>query len=100
GGIIPIYAGVLLFVALSSIGLPGLNGFVGEFLVILGTFITSKPFAVAAVTGVVLSAVYLLWAYQRLMHGPPLISGGAIGNGDHGQGGTGKPVWGHLRDLN
>jgi NADH-quinone oxidoreductase subunit M len=100
GGIIPIYAGVFLFVALSSIGLPGLNGFVGEFLVILGTFITSKPFAVAAVTGVVLSAVYLLWAYQRLMHGPPVIAGGAVGNGDHARpAATGKSVWGHLRDL-
>jgi NADH-quinone oxidoreductase subunit M len=65
----PALAGVFLFVALSSIGLPGLNGFVGEFLVILGTFITSKPFASVAVAGVVLAAIYLLWAYQRVMHG-------------------------------
>ena len=78
--IVPVYAGVLLFVALSSIGLPGLNGFVGEFLVILGTFVSTRPFAIAAVTGVVLSAIYLLWGYQRLMHGPPAIAGGA-GNG-------------------
>jgi NADH-quinone oxidoreductase subunit M len=66
----PVMAGVFLFVALSSVGLPGLNGFVGEFLVLLGTFIVSKPFAVAAVVAVVLAAVYLLWAYQRMMHGP------------------------------
>jgi NADH-quinone oxidoreductase subunit M len=66
----PALAGVFLFVALSSIGLPGLNGFVGEFLVLLGTFIVSKPFAVAAVVAVVLAAVYLLWPYQRMMHGP------------------------------
>src|SRR6266516_7173335 len=78
GAILPVYGGVLLFVALSSIGLPGLNGFVGEFLVILGTFVVSKAFAVAAVTGVVLSAIYMLWGYQRLMHGPPAIAGGAI----------------------
>jgi NADH-quinone oxidoreductase subunit M len=66
----PALAGVFLFVALSSIGLPGLNGFVGEFLILLGTFIVSKPFAVAAVVAVVLAAIYLLWPYQRLMHGP------------------------------
>jgi NADH-quinone oxidoreductase subunit M len=88
GAIVPVYAGVLLFVALSSIGLPGLNGFVGEFLVILGTFIASKGFAIAAVTGVVLSAVYLLWGYQRLMHGPPLIAGGATA-GHHSEGSNG-----------
>jgi NADH-quinone oxidoreductase subunit M len=67
--VMPALAGVFLFVALSSIGLPGLNGFVGEFLVLLGTFIVSKPFAVAAVVAVVLAAIYLLWAYQRMMHG-------------------------------
>jgi NADH-quinone oxidoreductase subunit M len=69
----PALAGVFLFVALSSMGLPGLNGFVGEFLVLLGTFIVSKPFAVAAVVAVVLAAVYLLWAYQRMMHGAVAI---------------------------
>jgi NADH-quinone oxidoreductase subunit M len=66
---IPLYAGVFLFVALSSVGLPGLNGFVGELLVLLGTFAVSKPFAALAAAGVVLSAIYLLWAYQRAMHG-------------------------------
>jgi NADH-quinone oxidoreductase subunit M len=65
----PVLAGVFLFVALSSIGLPGLNGFVGEFLVLLGTFIANKVYAVIAVTAVVLAAVYMLWAYQRAMHG-------------------------------
>ena len=69
GSVMPALAGVFLFVALSSIGLPGLNGFVGEFLVLLGTFIVSKPFAVAAVVAVVLAAIYMLWAYQRMMHG-------------------------------
>jgi NADH-quinone oxidoreductase subunit M len=67
--VVPILAGVLLFVSLSSIGLPGLNGFVGEFLVLLGTFVVSTPAAAVAVTGVVLAAIYLLWAYQRAMHG-------------------------------
>jgi NADH-quinone oxidoreductase subunit M len=68
---VPVYSGILLFVALSSIGLPGLNGFVGEFLILLGTFIANKAFAVIAVTGVVLAAIYLLWAYQRAMHAGP-----------------------------
>ncbi len=69
--VIPVYSGFLLFVALSSLGLPGLNGFVGEFLIILGTFIANKAFAVIAVTGVVLAAIYLLWAYQRAMQVGP-----------------------------
>jgi len=69
GATMPALAGVFLFVALSSVGLPGLNGFIGEFLVLLGTFVVSKAFAVVAVVAVVLAAVYLLWAYQRMMHG-------------------------------
>jgi NADH-quinone oxidoreductase subunit M len=67
---IPIMAGIFLFVALSSLGLPGLNGFVGEFLVLLGTFFTYRWWVVPAAFGVVLAAVYLLWAYQRVFHGP------------------------------
>jgi len=66
----PALTGVFLFVALSSVGLPGLNGFVGEFLILLGTFVVTKAFAVAAVTALVLAAIYLLWAYQRMAHGP------------------------------
>jgi NADH-quinone oxidoreductase subunit M len=71
GGVMPGLAGVFLFVALSSIGLPGLNGFVGEFLILLGTFAVNRAYAVIAVSGVVLAAIYLLWAYQRAMHGSP-----------------------------
>ncbi|HWC32848.1 MAG TPA: NADH-quinone oxidoreductase subunit M, partial [Actinomycetota bacterium] len=66
----PALAGFFLVVALSSLALPGLNGFVGEFLVLVGTFVASEPFAVIGAVGVVLSAIYLLWAYQRMMHGP------------------------------
>jgi NADH-quinone oxidoreductase subunit M len=66
----PVYAGLFLIVALSSLGLPGLNGFVGEFLVILGAFARNRTWAVIAATGVVLAALYLLWAYQRVFHGP------------------------------
>jgi NADH-quinone oxidoreductase subunit M len=65
----PVFAGVFMLVMLSSIGLPGLNGFVGEFLVLIGTFVTHRWWAVAATTGVILAALYLLWAYQRVFHG-------------------------------
>jgi NADH-quinone oxidoreductase subunit M len=67
---VPIIAGIFLFVALSSLGLPGLNGFVGEFLVLLGTFFTYRWWVVVPAFGVVIAAVYLLWAYQRVFHGP------------------------------
>jgi NADH-quinone oxidoreductase subunit M len=77
----PVLMGLFLFCALASIGLPGLNNFVSEFLVILGTFITTKPYAVAAAAALVLSAIYLLWAYQRMAHGTPAISGASEGNG-------------------
>ena len=66
----PVMAGVFTLVMLSSIGLPGLNGFVGEFLILLGTFSAGRWWAVAAVSGVILAALYLLWAYQRTFHGP------------------------------
>ena len=69
-GSIPLLSGVFLLVALSSLGLPGLNGFVGEFLVLLGTFFEYRWWVVPAAFGVILSAVYLLWAYQRVFHGP------------------------------
>ena len=65
----PIYAAAFLFVTLSSIGLPGLNGFVGEFLVLLGTFGVSPAHAAFAATGVILSAVYMLWMFQRVIWG-------------------------------
>ena len=58
-------------VMLSSIGLPGLNGFVGEFLVLIGSFLTARWWVVVAAAGVILAALYLLWAYQRVFHGEP-----------------------------
>ena len=67
----PIMAGVFTLVMLSSIGLPGLNGFVGEFLILTGSFLTRRWFTVVAAAGVILAALYLLWAYQRVFHGEP-----------------------------
>ena len=66
----PWLAGIFLVVALSSLALPGLNGFVGEFLVLVGTFPVARVFTSVAAVGIVLAAIYLLWAYQRAMHGP------------------------------
>ncbi len=65
----PMLAAVFLLVVFSSIGLPGLNGFVGEFLVLLGAFVAHRWWAVVAAGGVVLAALYLLWAFQRVFHG-------------------------------
>jgi NADH-quinone oxidoreductase subunit M len=67
----PVFAAVFTVVMLSSLGLPGLNGFVGEFLVLIGTFVTRRWWAVVATSGVILAAIYLLWAYQRTFHGRP-----------------------------
>jgi NADH-quinone oxidoreductase subunit M len=67
----PIFAAVFTVVMMSSLGLPGLNGFVGEFLVLIGSFLTRRWWAVVATTGVILAALYLLWAYQRVFHGEP-----------------------------
>jgi len=66
----PLLAGVFMVVMLSSIGLPGLNGFVGEFLTLLGAYAAHRWWTVAAAAGVILAALYLLWAYQRVFWGP------------------------------
>ena len=66
----PMMAAVFTLVMLSSIGLPGLNGFVGEFLILVGAFNAHRWWAVIAAAGVILAALYLLWAYQRVFHGP------------------------------
>ena len=66
----PIFATIFMIVTLSSIGLPGTNGFVGEFLVLLGAYESNlRWFAVIATSGVILSAVYMLWMFQRVMFG-------------------------------
>lgn len=63
----PIFCALFLIVTLSSIGLPGLNGFVGEFLILLGVFKTNYIYAGIAATGVILAACYMLWMFQRVM---------------------------------
>ncbi|MBI2795971.1 MAG: NADH-quinone oxidoreductase subunit M [Gemmatimonadetes bacterium] len=73
GGIaraVPMFSAALALVAMSSIGLPGTNGFVGEFLVLIGTYSVYPYLAAAASVGVILGAAYLLWALQRIIFNP------------------------------
>lgn len=67
----PVMAAFMTIVVMSSVGVPGLNGFVGEFLILLGTFATHRWWAVVGTAAVILAAVYLLWAYQQVFHGKP-----------------------------
>jgi NADH-quinone oxidoreductase subunit M len=67
---VPVFAAFFMVVTLSSIGLPGLNGFIGEFLIFLGAFKANPTWAVFAASSVILSAAYMLWMYQRVMYGP------------------------------
>ena len=67
----PVFAAAFTVVMLSSIGVPGLNGFVGEFMILVGSFATARWWVVVAASGVILAALYLLWAYQRVFHGEP-----------------------------
>ncbi|MEP9411049.1 MAG: NADH-quinone oxidoreductase subunit M [Candidatus Brocadia sp.] len=64
---IPVFATCFMIVTLSSIGLPGLNGFVGEFLILVGTFKSRILYASIATSGIILAAVYMLWMFQRVM---------------------------------
>jgi NADH-quinone oxidoreductase subunit M len=66
---LPVYATILAFFALASLGLPGLAGFVGEFLILIGVFAASPAFAVGVAVGIVLGAAYLLWMLQRVIFG-------------------------------
>lgn len=64
--VLPVYAAFFMVFTLASIGLPGMNGFVGEFLIILGGFTASKMAGVLAATGIIIGAAYMLWLYQRV----------------------------------
>jgi NADH-quinone oxidoreductase subunit M len=68
--VVPMFAALLTIVSFSSIGVPGTNGFVGEFLVLLGAFRTEPVFALISTTAVIISAAYLLWAIQRILFNP------------------------------
>jgi NADH-quinone oxidoreductase subunit M len=68
--VVPAMSVLFLVVCLSSLGLPGLNGFVGEFLILVGAFQVNRLAAVLATAGIIFAAVYLLWMYQRVFFGP------------------------------
>jgi NADH-quinone oxidoreductase subunit M len=68
--VMPVFAGLFLFSVFASAGLPGLNGFIGEFKILLGSYLRFPAAAVLAASGVILAAVYLLWAYERVFTGP------------------------------
>ncbi len=68
--VMPRLTAAFLVITLSSIGLPGLNGFIGEFLILVGAFRWDPRFAAVAASGVILSAVYMLWMFQRVNYGP------------------------------
>jgi NADH-quinone oxidoreductase subunit M len=68
--VMPKYATIFLIITMSSIGLPALNGFVGEFVILVGVFARNWTWAVFAATGIVLGAAYMLWMYQRVFFGP------------------------------
>jgi NADH-quinone oxidoreductase subunit M len=67
--VMPVFAVIFMIVTLSSIGLPGTNGFVGEFLILLGAFRSKIVYGVMAATGIILGAAYMLWMFQRVMFG-------------------------------
>ncbi|MGH7621827.1 MAG: complex I subunit 4 family protein, partial [Gemmatimonadaceae bacterium] len=81
--VVPLFATLLVIVSLSSIGLPSTNGFIGEFLVLIGSFRTHPFFTFFATSGVIFAAAYLLWAIQRILFNP-----------------LDKPENEHLTDLN
>ena len=73
--ILPAFAALFMITMLSSVGLPGLNGFIGEFLILVGSFRSetlpyAKVFTIVATSGILLGAIYMLWMYQRVMFGP------------------------------
>jgi NADH-quinone oxidoreductase subunit M len=68
--VMPVFAVVFMIICLSSVGLPGTNGFTGEFLILLGAFRTFPMATGLATTGVIFAAVYILWMFQRVMFGP------------------------------
>jgi NADH-quinone oxidoreductase subunit M len=68
--VIPAFSVLFLIVSLSSLGLPGLNGFVGEFLILVAVFQVNRAVAVLATAGIIFAAVYMLWMYQRVIFGP------------------------------
>ncbi|HVF11595.1 MAG TPA: NADH-quinone oxidoreductase subunit M, partial [Actinomycetota bacterium] len=75
--VMPVFGGMFLIATLASLGLPGLSGFIGEFLILNGSFDAFRVLTIIGTSGVVLAAIYLLWAYERVFTGPAKVSGRA-----------------------
>jgi NADH-quinone oxidoreductase subunit M len=96
----PLLAGVLFLAGLTTLSLPGTNSFVSEFLVLIGAYQTEPVYTILATVGMVLAALYVLWLYQRVMHGP--IRGNALIGVMPGPGAAADPSLGAkkaIRDL-
>lgn len=74
--LMPLFGGLFLLVSLSSLGLPGLNGFVGEFMILSGSFVGMRTLAAIGAVGIVLAAIYLLWSYERIFMGKTRVPHG------------------------
>jgi NADH-quinone oxidoreductase subunit M len=68
--VVPLFSAILVLVSLSSIGVPGTNGFIGEFLVLIGSYRTTPILTVIAASSVIIAAAYMLWAVQRILFNP------------------------------
>ena len=98
--IAPLLAGLFLLAGLSSLALPGTNSFVSEFLVLLGSFPREPVYTILATVGMILAAMYVLWLYQRVFHGP--VRGNALIDVAGGPGTVAAPEVGArkaVRDL-
>ncbi len=93
----PILAGTMFLAGLSTLSLPGTNSFVSEFLVLIGSFRTEPVYAILATVGMVLAALYVLWLYQRVMHGP--VRGNALVSLGDGPGAATDPALGARKGI-
>jgi NADH-quinone oxidoreductase subunit M len=95
--ITPVLSGAMFLAGLTTLSLPGTNSFPSEFLVLIGSFQTRPVFSILATVGMVLAAVYVLWLYQRVMHGPP--RGSVLDGLAEGPGAATNPEFARSRDL-
>jgi NADH-quinone oxidoreductase subunit M len=94
----PLLAGLFLFAGLSALSLPGLNSFVSEFLVLIGSYPREPVYAILGAVGMILAALYVLWAYQRVFQGP--VRGNALVGVTGGPGAATDPAKASIKDLN
>jgi NADH-quinone oxidoreductase subunit M len=85
----PILGGLLLLAGLSTLSLPGTNSFISEFLVLIGSYGREPAFTIIATVGMIMAALYVLWFYQRVMHGP--VRGNALLGAMPGPGAVADP---------